>query len=96
MECAAGALRYPLSVGTGGSIYVQMRWLRDHPPFDDETKRQELCRKLNEIPGVTVTPERMTDFPRVLLKTLTDDASSLRAFLDTMTWVVSELQSATT
>lgn len=84
--------RMPLSVQSGGDIYVQMRWLRDGTPFKDEAKRNELFHKLNAIPGVKVAPERMTGYPRILLQTLTNE-DSLRAFLDTMTWVVQELHS---
>lgn len=87
----AGGPRYPLSVQSGGDIWVQMRWLRESAPFSDEGKRRELCGRLNGIPGVKVPQERMTGYPRILLQTLQDEAS-LKAFLGTMTWVVAEIR----
>jgi hypothetical protein len=89
-----GGLRYPVSVQSGGDILVQMRWLRESVPFDDDRKRQELCQRLNAIPGVNVAQERMIGFPRILLQTLRNEGS-LKAFLDTMTWVVQQLRVTT-
>jgi hypothetical protein len=88
-----GGFRYPMSVQTGGDLWVQMRWLREHPPSDDEGKRQELCRKLNDIPGVKVSPERMTGYPKVLLQTL-KDVAALEALLRVMAWVISKVRAA--
>jgi hypothetical protein len=83
--------RYPISVNTKGSSWVQMRWLRDKAPFNEEAKRQELLQKLNAIPGVNVPPERMTGYPHILLSTLTNEAA-LQALLGTLTWLVKELR----
>lgn len=92
VETAAGA-RYPLSVQSGGDVWVQMKWLRDSPPFNDERMRQDLCNRLNAVPGLQVASERMTGFPRVAISILHDDAA-LAKFLDAMTWVVQELRKA--
>jgi hypothetical protein len=86
-----GGPRYPLSVQSGGDIWVQMRWLRESTPFDDEGKRRELCMRLNEIPGVKIPLERMTGYPRIPLQALRND-TALNAFLDTITWIVAELR----
>jgi hypothetical protein len=40
-------------VWTYGRVEVQFETLKNNPPFDDEAKRLELCRRLNEIPGVS-------------------------------------------
>jgi len=85
--------RYPISLNTGGSLWVQMRWLRQSMPFAEEANRQALCQKLNAIPGVKVPPERMIGFPAIPLQALTSEAA-LRALLDTLTWLVEELRAA--
>jgi hypothetical protein len=94
VETGAGQ-RYPVSVNTSGNLWVQMKWLRGSAPFRDEAKRKELWERLNAIPGVSVPVERMTGFPTIPLQTLTNDAS-LRAFLDTLAWMVQELRQAPT
>lgn len=86
-----GGPRYPISVQTQGDVWLQMRWLRDNAPFREEAKRSELWRRLNQIPGVAVPQERMTGYPSVLLHTLMQEAS-LKAFLETLSWVVEELR----
>ncbi len=88
-----GRSRYPLSVQSGGDIWIQMRWLRESPPFDREDKRRELLKMLNAVPGVSVPPERITGYPCISLQTLFNDAS-LHAFLNVMTWLVQQLRTA--
>jgi hypothetical protein len=86
-----GAPRFPVSLNTGGNVWIQMRWLRDSTPFKDEAKRQVLGQKLNEIPGVKVPPERMTGYPGIPLQALKNEAA-LQALLATLTWMVKELR----
>ncbi|WLD13106.1 hypothetical protein [Planctellipticum variicoloris] len=90
VETSAGP-RYPLSVQSGGDAWVQMKWLRDSPPFNDERIRHELCDRLNAVPGLQVAPERMTGYPRVTLSILRDEAALMK-FLDAMTWLVEKLR----
>ena len=92
---AAGGPRYPISVSTVGSLWVQMRWLRESAPFRDEAKREELRAKLNAIPGVSVEAARMTGYPTLSLKALVADGA-LRTCLDVLTWVVDELRAVET
>lgn len=88
-----GGPRYPISVSTAGSLWVQMRWLRESAPFGDEAKREELRAKLNAIPGVSIATERMTGYPTIPLKALAND-DALRSCLAVLTWVVQELRAA--
>jgi hypothetical protein len=85
-------LRYPLSVQSRGGVWLQMRWLRQSAPFDDEAKREELRQKLNGIPGVEIPTERMTGYPQIPLPTLVDPAA-LQKLIETLTWLVNELRS---
>lgn len=88
-----GRPRYPISVQSGGDIWIQMRWLRDNSPFNREEHRVELLKMLNAIPGVSVPPERITGYPCISLQTFLNDAS-LYAFLNVMTWLVQQLRAA--
>ena len=92
LKTTAG-VRYPFSVNTSGNLWFQMRWLRSHAPFDAESARAELWRRLNAIPGVAVPVERMTGFPTVPLAKLTRP-DALTACLETLTWLARELRAA--
>jgi hypothetical protein len=83
--------RYPISVQTSGNLYLQMIYLRPHPPFNDPAKRDELRQKLNAIPGVEVEPDRMTGYPRIPLETLTNP-TALQALTSALTWLVAQLK----
>lgn len=86
--------RSPITLQTGGKIYFQMTTLRKYPPFDDEMKRTALWERLNRIPNVSVDKGQMMGEPNILIGALSNDAS-LASFLETLTWVVSELRSST-
>jgi hypothetical protein len=88
-----GGQRYPIAVSTTYGFVIQMRWLRDHAPFRDAGKREELRAKLNAIPGVSIPADRMTGFPTLPLQALTSDAA-LRACLEVLTGIVQELRAA--
>jgi len=83
--------RYPVSVATDGDLCIQMRWLRESAPFNDEAKRQELWQKLNDIPGIQVPWDRMTGMPTIPLNSLSD-GTILGSVLEVLTWVVRQLR----
>ncbi len=86
-----GSPRYPVSVSTNGSVWIQMRWLKDHAPFNDEGKREELRQKLNQLLGFEFPSERMTGLPSVPLELLSDE-KCCGQLLDILTWIVTELR----
>ncbi len=47
-----GSSYFPFYLGTSGTIEIQFYGIRTQPPFDQQGKRLELLRKVNEIPGV--------------------------------------------
>lgn len=55
------------------------------PPFNDEAKREELRHRLNEIPGVNISAERITKRPSIKLQTLSA-GTSLDQFLAVFDW----------
>ncbi len=75
---------------TNGLIELRFSWLQYRPPFDDESKRLELLRRVNELPGVSLGPDAITRMPSIPLGTLrTPDA--LASFLGTLDWFIEEV-----
>lgn len=83
---------YPMSVQRNGNIVVQMRWLKDHPPFNDPAKRDELQKRVQQIPGLKITDAGgMEGFPKFPIKSLSDD-NHLKTFTDALDWMISEIR----
>ena len=87
-----GEQYYPFAIWTYGKIEIQFQWLMNRSPFNDEMKRKELLKRLNQIPGVEIPEKAITRRPNIFLSTF-KDASSLRQLLETLDWVVGEIKS---
>jgi hypothetical protein len=48
---------------------------------------------LNELPGVGISPDKITKRPNVPLSVLTDDASMAK-FLETLDWMIQEIKAS--
>jgi hypothetical protein len=70
-----------------------MQWLKSEPPFDSKAKQMELLRKLNEVPGVAISEDRMEGRPSIAISRLGEKAA-LDRFLDVLTWVFSEIRAS--
>ena len=88
-----GLTHWLISVWTYGSIEVQFKVMKSKPPFDGESKRMELLRRLNEIPGVTIPENAITRRPSITLSSL-KDKTILMQFLETFNWVVQEIKAS--
>ena len=80
-----------ISVWTYGRLEVQFQWMKEKPPFDEESKRLELRDRLNKIPGVEIPVDAITLRPRILLSSLTD-RTALAQFLTVLEWFVAEVR----
>ncbi|MCW5852971.1 MAG: hypothetical protein KIT87_23080 [Anaerolineae bacterium] len=60
---------YTFGVWTYQSVELQFQHMAV-PPFNDQAHREELRRRLNEIPGVNISAERVTKRPSIKLQTL--------------------------
>lgn len=83
---------YPIAVYTYGRVEIQFQWLKSRPPFDDESVRVELLRRLNEIAGVSISDDAITRRPRIDLTTLTSP-DALHRFLEVLDWLVAKIES---
>jgi hypothetical protein len=70
-----GESLYPIAVRTSGHFILQMRWPVTKPPFNDEAKQAELLGKLNVIPGIGFTSERIKGMPSIPLSVLVNEAA---------------------
>lgn len=66
----AGRPYWLFYVYTYGKFEVGFQYMSRMPPFDQNDKRLELLRKLNEIPGVELPVDAVTKRPRIRLATL--------------------------
>jgi hypothetical protein len=83
--------RYDLCAAwTYGAIEIYFQWLKEKPPFDDESKRLELLKRLNAIPGVQIPSDGITRRPSIPLDILAAP-SAMKPFLATLDWVLEEI-----
>lgn len=87
----SGRFFYPVSVQLKGTIVIQMRWLKDRPPFNKADKRQELFHRIEQIPGLRVSDAAMEGYPKFPISSLIDD-SRLLSFTATLDWLVNEIR----
>lgn len=82
----------PIMVDTppSGRIEVLFQYLQRYPPFDDERKRLELRRRINEIPGVSLAREDITRRPSIPLSLLTQDVA-LEQMKSVLKWFEDEV-----
>jgi hypothetical protein len=83
-----------IAVITNGLIQVQFQKMGEQPPFNDESMRVELLRRLNELPHVALSPDTITGRPAIPLSSLKDE-DALSLFLSTMDWAISQIEAAT-
>lgn len=74
-------------VYTYGSIEIQFQHLQSKPPFDNDSERLELLQRLNEIPAIDISTDKLAKRPSFGLSTLKDEAALAR-FLETLDWAV--------
>lgn len=83
---------YPFSlwVYRKGTIEVNFQYLKNYAPFNLVEKREELFKKLNTIPGVSIPLEKIEKRPSFQIDQL-KDRIQLDRFLKIIEWVLEEL-----
>jgi hypothetical protein len=77
-------------VWTYGKVELQFQHMQRRPLFDDEGKRRELLRRLNEIPGIDLPDDAIARRPSIPLSIL-DKPQVLEKFLETLDWFTEEV-----
>jgi hypothetical protein len=89
-----GVAYYPVAVRTGFKnpyAQVQFAQLRE-APFDDPTKLQDFCARLNRIQGVQLPEDSVGRYPSFQLSLLAEEAAR-RLFFEALNWVRHEIRS---
>jgi hypothetical protein len=87
---------YPLVVAwTYGRVEIQFQTLATKPPFNDEAKRLELLRRLNQISGVNIASDFKTKRPSISLETLAR-SGSVEKLCAALEWAMEEAERAVT
>ena len=81
-----------IAVWTYGSVEMQFQHMQSKPPFDDETKRLDLLRRMNAIPGIDISEDEVSRRPSIPLAVFQDQAV-LTQFLQTLEWFTQEVKS---
>ncbi|HYM72846.1 MAG TPA: hypothetical protein VET89_07690 [Stellaceae bacterium] len=81
---------YPAFLSTDGRVWINFNYLRK-PPFDDENKRRELLRRINEIDGVDMPDSTINSNRSIPLAILSGD-TALRKLLSALDWFKDELR----
>jgi hypothetical protein len=70
-DVAQGSVRFrPICVYTNGQVEVKFVHMVKNPPFDTETGRLDLCRRLNAVLDVPIPEDRINLWPRFPLAEL--------------------------
>lgn len=88
-----GMSQSTVAVWTNGRVQTQFGTMKTRPPFDDEERRIDLLRRLNEIPGVALPEESVNLYPSIPLGDFKDE-DALKQLLATLDWIVGEVRSS--
>jgi hypothetical protein len=80
-----------IGMGTSGNLSIPFGHLRQKPPFSDETKRRELLRRINEVPGVQMAGDLIDRLPNLSLS-LFQDRIALEKLFGILDWVIREIK----
>ena len=82
---------YPATVWTYGRVEIGFQYLRTRPPFTDRALREELLRRLNQIPNVNLKADSIDKRPSISLSQLTSDTARQR-FFEALEWATAEIE----
>lgn len=80
------------AVWTSGTLEVHFQYLAAKHPFSDPGLREELRRRLNDIPGVSIPPDALARRPSIALDLLAPPESR-RLLMEAFGWVLATIRS---
>ncbi|MFN7946608.1 MAG: hypothetical protein U0Z53_14755 [Blastocatellia bacterium] len=90
LDCQ-GLSHFPIAIYRSGQAEIRFQYM--NRPFDDPAKRLELLRRLNQIPGVSISEDSLSRRPSIALSALKDPAS-LNVFFEAIAWVIQTIKAA--
>jgi len=82
---------WTISVWTYGRVEIQFQEMKKKPPFDDESLRNNLLARLNEIPKIALPADSIGRRPSIPLSVLTESAT-MSGFLAAMDWYLDQIR----
>jgi hypothetical protein len=76
---------------TYGSVEILFEYLKYQPPFDDESVRRALLDRLNKVPHVRISDDKIELRPTIALGLL-KNKDAMEPFLGTLRWIVEEIR----
>jgi hypothetical protein len=80
-------------VWTYGTVEVGFQYAKPYPPFDNEGMRREWLKRLKGIDDKALSADSFNRRPNFPLTALADE-KKFQQFVDTMAWVIKQLQAA--
>ena len=77
--------------GQACKVVIPMQRMKEYPPFNDATKRDELLKRIQNIAGLKITEASIEGFPMFPVLSLSDDNQRKR-FTDAVDWIVAEIR----
>ena len=84
-----GRTFFPFILWTYGKIEMHFAALSQRPPFDALQLRRDLRDRLNQLPGVEISDDKLAGRPPIPMLTLADGAGRDH-FIKTMDWVLDQ------
>ena len=81
----------PIVVDQDGYVRIQMRRLKNRPPFDSVSKRSSLHERIKDIPGLVLTDAGMEGLSLIPIASLTEEAQRT-AFLNALDFMLTEVR----
>lgn len=85
-----GVAHSPIALWTYGSVEIRFWHMSTKPPFDDDSRRQELLERLNRVPGVSLPPDAYSRAPALPLSVLAKE-EGWAAFRGVLTWYLGQI-----
>jgi hypothetical protein len=82
---SGGTDHYAFTAYSNGSVEILFQWYAYKVPFAEESRRAEMLRRLNEIPGVAIPADAIARRPSIPLATLAAGETAER-FLAVFDW----------
>lgn len=87
---SANGPAYTFAAWTYGGVEIQFQYMKSLAPFNDLSMRRQLLDRLNQLRGVSISPDRLDKRPSIPYSVLSDPAT-LQDFLATFDWYLAEI-----
>lgn len=81
---------YPIALWTSNEIEIPLTFLIKKQPFISKESRLEYIQRLNEIPGIQISKDKVNRKPCIPFSSLRQE-SAFEAFIDVMNWFINEV-----